>query len=180
LIKTRIAKRYARALFELAQESGKVEEIGRGLDVVDALYSAEDGVLKGLVSPLVSHEGKLAMLDAAITAAELDQTMGNFLKVLLDAGKFAALPNVAEEYRRMADEASGKLRGTATTPTALDAQSLEQMSKALSAALGKEVILESRQDPSIIGGVVARVGNLVFDASVRTQLQRMKESLVKG
>ena len=80
----------------------------------------------------------------------------------------------------MDDEATGKVRGEAITPMPLEDAALQTISQALSKALDKEVILEARQDPSLMGGMVARVGNLVFDASVKTQLQRMKDTLIKG
>lgn len=180
MIKTRVAKRYARALFELAKESGKIEEYGRDLEVVNSLFNSNEAVKSGLTSVVAGHETKTALLDAIIGAAGTDKVVANFLKVLLAAGKMVVLPHVAHEYAALADEATGKLRGEVTAPMAMDKAAMESLSAALSKALGKQVILEARQDPSLIGGVVARVGNLVFDASVRTQVQRMKESLIKG
>lgn len=180
MIKTRVAKRYARALFELAKEAGRIEEYGRDLEVVHTLFKAEEAVRQGLTSVVASHEEKAEVLDALIGAAGIDKLVGNFLKVLLAAGKMSVLPFVASEYRAMADEATGKLRGTVTSPLEIMPGEVEKMAEALSRALGKQVLLEARQDPALIGGVVARVGNLVYDASVRTQIQRMKESLIKG
>jgi F-type H+-transporting ATPase subunit delta len=180
LIKFRIAKRYARALFELAQQDGRIEEVGRDLDVVDSLFSSEAAIHAGLISPVTSSEAKAEILDALIDAAGIDKMVGNFLRVLLDARKMAVLPQIATTYSAMSDDAAGKVRGVALAPIALDDEALTKMAAALSKALDKEVILESQQDPSLLGGVVARVGNLVFDASVRTQLQRMKDSLIKG
>jgi len=180
LIKTRIAKRYARALFEIAKEAGSIEEYGRDLGVVHTLYVSDASIRNGLTTVIVGYEAKVALLDAVIEAAGLDRTVGNFLKVLLDAGKMGVLPQVVEEYSSLADAATGKLRGEVTAPMALDGEAVAKLSAALSKALGKQVILESHEDTALIGGVVARVGNLVFDASVRTQIQRMKESLLKG
>lgn len=180
MIKTRVAKRYARALFELAKEAGRIEEYGRDLEVVHTLFKSEETVRRGLTSVVASQEEKAEVLDALIGAAGIDPLVGNFLRVLLAARKMSVLPFVAAEYGVFADEATGKLRGTVTSPLALAGEEVEKMAGALSKALGKEVLLEARQDPALIGGVVARVGNLVYDASVRTQIQRMKESLIKG
>lgn len=180
MIKTRIAKRYSRALFEIAKEAGRIDEYRRDLEVVDSLFATSDAVRAGLTSVVASFDQKTAILDAVIESAGLDKTVGNFLKVLLDAGKMPVLPQVAAEYAAMADEATGKVRGEVAAPSALEAAEVERIAAALSKALGKQVILESREDAALIGGVVARVGNLVFDASVRTQIQRMKESLIKG
>ncbi len=180
MIKTRVAKRYAKALFELAREAGRIEEYGRDLEVVDSLFKSDETIRVGLTSVVASHDAKAGVLDTVIDAAGIDKTVGNFLRVLLEAGKMSVLPFVAEEYTALADEATGRVRGEVAAPIALDAAALARIEAALSAALGKKVTLEARLDPALIGGVVARVGNLVYDASVRTQIQRMKESLIKG
>ncbi len=180
MIKIRIAKRYARALFELAEEEGRIEEIGRDLAVIDALFVSDSAIRDGLTSPVKSHEAKAEVLTAIIEATGADKMVGNFLFVMLEARKLTVLPQVNATYMAMADEATGKLRGEVITPMPLEESALQTISAALSKALGKEVILEARQDPSLMGGMVARVGNLVFDASVKTQLQRMKDTLIKG
>lgn len=180
MIKIRIAKRYARALFELAEADNRIEEIGRDLAVIDALFASDAAIRDGLTSPVKSHEAKAEVLTAIIDAVGTDKMVGNFLHVMLEARKLAVLPQVNATYAVMADEATGKLRGEVITPTPLEDSALQTISAALSKALGKEVILEARQDPSLMGGMVARVGNLVFDASVKTQLQRMKDTLIKG
>lgn len=179
MIKTRVAKRYARALFELAEADNRIEAVGSDLAAVETVFT-DAAVRDGLTSPVKKHEEKAEVLKAIIEAAGIDAMVGNFLHVLLDARKLAVVPQICATYAKMADEATGKLRGEAITPMALEPSSLETIAAALSKALGKEVILEARQDPSLMGGMVARVGNLVFDASVKTQLQRMKDTLIKG
>lgn len=180
MIKTRIAKRYARALFELAQEAGRIDEIGGELAAIATLYQTEAAIRDGLISPVTSRDEKSAVLDAVIEAAKADAMLGNFLRVLLEARKLAIIPQIQSVYAAMADEATGKLRGVASAPTKLDDEALARLAGALSKALGKEVILEADENPALLGGVVARVGNLVFDASVKTQIERMKDSLIKG
>lgn len=180
MIKLRVAKRYARALFELAKETGRIEEIGSELASVVQLFEANGALWHGLTSPATAREAKSQALDAVAEKAGLDKTVANFLRVLLDARKMVLLPQVAGAYADLADEAVGRVRGTAAAPMRLDEASLSRLSAALSKALSKKVILDAEQDPSLVGGVVARVGNLVFDASVKTQLERMKDSLIKG
>ncbi len=180
MIKTRIAKRYARALFELASEEGSIEQVGQDLAKVKVVFTTEATVRSGLTSPVNGPKVKAQVLGALVEAMGLGKMFGNFLRVVLDARKIEVLPLIEEEYSAMADEATGKLRGVATAPAALDEAALKKLSSALTKALGKEVILVAETDPTLLGGVVARVGNLVFDASVKTQLQRMKETLVKG
>lgn len=180
MIKTRIAKRYARALFELAQEAECIEQIGGEMAAIATLYQTEATVRNGLTSPVTSREEKGEVLNVLIEAVNADAMLGNFLRVLLEARKLAIIPQIQGVYAAMADEATGKLRGVASAPTKLDDEALGRLAAALSKALGKEVILEADEDPALLGGVVARVGNLVFDASVKTQIERMKDSLIKG
>ncbi|TLN25711.1 ATP synthase F1 subunit delta [bacterium] len=180
MIKTRIAKRYARALFELAKEAGAVEKVGADLNAVAEAVEKSPALKSGLTAPITSREAKVGALGALVETLNSDALVVNFLKVLLGARKISLLSEVDAEYSAMADEISGRLRGEAIAPMALDEAALGKLSAALSKTLGKEVVLTSREDKALIGGVVARVGNLVFDASVKTQLERMKDSLVKG
>jgi F-type H+-transporting ATPase subunit delta len=180
LIKLRVAKRYARALFELAKETGRIEEIGGELTSVVQFFETNGELWHGLTSPATPREAKSQALDAIAEKGGLDKTVANFLRVLLDARKMVLLPQVTSAYADLADEAAGRVRGTAAAPMKLDEAALQRLSAALSKALSKKVVLDAEQDPSLVGGVVARVGNLVFDASVKTQLERMKDSLIKG
>jgi F-type H+-transporting ATPase subunit delta len=180
LIRTRVAKRYTRALFELAEEAGQIPEVGADLQGLSDIIQAEETLRTALLSPLLSRSARAQVMSAVLEAAQPQAIVTNFLQVLLDARKLPCLPDIVAEYNRLADEGSGKVHGEAITALPLPPDAVAALAKALSAALKKEVILEARQDADILGGVVARVGNLVFDGSLRTQLQRMKDNLIKG
>lgn len=180
MIRSRIAQRYARALFELAQEAGKIDEIGGQLGLLDEVVRGQEDLRAALLSPVVPRRDKGTVVEALVEAAQVDPLVGNFLRVLLEAGKLPYLGDMASTYGRMADEAAGRERGEATTLIPLEPPELDLLAASLSKALGKEVHLTAGVDPSILGGVVVRVGNLVFDGSLRTQLRRMKETLIKG
>lgn len=177
---SRIAHRYARALFELARDTGKAELIGEGLSSVQEVLAEEETLRAALLTPVATRTTKGEILDALVAAMSLDPMLGNFLHVLLDARKLGALDAVVAAYGEMADAEAGRVRGEAVTRMPLNQPELEHLSKALSEALDKEVLLTSRVDPSVLGGVVVQVGNLVFDGSLKTQLRRMKETLIKG
>lgn len=178
--RTRIAKRYARALFDLASVADNVERIGSEVAVVGELLETDADLNTALLSPVLPRTSKAEILDALIDAAGADPLVANFLRVLLDAGRLPVLADIHGAYTALADEASGRVRGEAVTPMALEPADLEALRDALAESLGKEVFLDAREDPSILGGVIARVGNLVFDGSLRTQLIRMKETLTRG
>ncbi len=180
MIRTRITKRYTRALFELAQEAGKIEEIRGELEAIDTLLATDETVREGLMSPFLPRDVTADILDAVASGSGLEPYVANFLRVLLEARKLQLLPDVVAAYREMADEAAGRIRGVAVSRMPLDESDLSALARALSARVNKEVELDAQIDPGLGGGVVARVGNLVFDGSIRTQLQRMKETLIKG
>jgi F-type H+-transporting ATPase subunit delta len=180
LIRARIAQRYTRALFELAKEAGQMEPIGQDLAALASVLASEETLRTSLLSPGLTRAVKSQIIDVVVEALKPHAFVANFLRVLLDARKLSIFPDVAAAYRGMLDEALGRVRGQAITAIPLDEPGLDALSGALSAALRKDVILAASTDPSILGGVVARVGNLVFDGSLRTQLDRMRETLTKG
>lgn len=180
MIRARIAHRYTRALFELARDSGAMEQVGTDLDEVQRLIFGDEMLRTALLSPVLTRPAKSQIIDALIAAANPQPLIANFLRVLLDARKLLLLPDITAAYKGMADGALGRVRGETVTATTADETDLRAISQALSKTLRKEVLLDARTDPSILGGVVARVGNLVFDASLRTQLQKMSANLTKG
>ena len=180
MIRSRIVKRYTRALFELVEETGKREEAGADLAAFESLLAGDETLREALLSPVLTRNVKAEVLDAVLEAAQPDPLVSNFLRVLLDARKLVLLPEVVAAYRELADEAAGRVHGVVSAPMPLDEVDVQALSGALGRALKKEVLLDAKLDPSLRGGVVARVGNLVFDGSVRTQLQRMRETLTKG
>jgi F-type H+-transporting ATPase subunit delta len=180
LIRSRIVKRYTRALFELAQEAGSREEVGQDLSAFDGFLAGDEDLREALLSPVLTRDVKAQVLDAVLDATGPNPYVANFLRVLLEARKLSLLSQMVAAFRDLADEAAGRVQGTVAASMPLEEADVKALSEALSRTLRKEVRLGSELDPALCGGVVARVGNLVFDGSVRTQLQRMRETLIKG
>ena len=180
MIRTRVARRYARALFDLAREQGKIEAIGEQLREVHELLTGNPELRATLMAPVLPRKAKAEILEALLERAGLDPLVANFLRVLLEARKLVLLDEILQAYGELADEAAGRVRGEVVTALPLEPGELDALRSALSRSLNREVLLSARQSPEILGGVVARVGNMVFDASLRTQLQRLRESLIKG
>ena len=110
MIQSRIAHRYARALFELAQDAGRIEEIGRDLAGVQEFLASQDTIRTALLSPVLTRTVKAELLLALLEAATLDPLVANFLRVLLEARKLAAFDDIIAVYDGMLDEASGRVR----------------------------------------------------------------------
>ncbi|HSH68348.1 MAG TPA: ATP synthase F1 subunit delta [Deferrisomatales bacterium] len=180
MISTRVAQRYTRALFELAEEAGQLAEVGSDLQELSRVIQTDESLRTALLSPLLTRSARGQVMAALLDTAQPQPLVARFLVVLLDARKLSCLPDIVSEYQRRADERSGRVHGEAVSALPLADADVAALAKALSSALHKEVLLAPRQDPAVLGGVVAQVGNLVFDGSLRTQLQRMKDNLIKG
>jgi F-type H+-transporting ATPase subunit delta len=168
------AKRYARAIFELAQEEKDLAGWGRRVErVVQALEDEDTRRL--LENPSLPVEARLEALDAGTKG--WDQQAKNLAKLLVSATRADAATELAAEYQRLVDDAEGRIQATATTAVELSAQERNRLSKELSTSLGREVRLDVNVDPAIIGGLVLQFGDSLIDASVATRLQQLRRRL---
>jgi F-type H+-transporting ATPase subunit delta len=173
-----LSRRYARALLELGQESGHADLFGTQLEAFVALLLANDGQLQQAMSnPGFTPDERRAVLDAALPRIELAPMMVNFLRLVLEKDRFAALPDIAREYRGIADALANRVRATVTTATPASPALQGEIARALSIATGKTVVVNATVDPQLLGGMVARVGGRVFDASLRTRLESLQVTL---
>jgi F-type H+-transporting ATPase subunit delta len=169
------AKRYARAIFELAQEEGEVDAWAERLARVGGLVSIPE-VSRVLDNPTITVERR----EDAVTAVlgdEADREAVNLAKLLVESGRVQQLGDIAEEYSLLADEAAGRVRVTATAAVDLTDQEKTRLARDLSARLGKEVRLTARVDRAILGGLVIQTGDTVIDASLATRLQQLRRRL---
>jgi F-type H+-transporting ATPase subunit delta len=120
------------------------------------------------------------VLEAIVEYSELSDTMGAFLFLLFDKGRIGFLNSINEFYQKMADELKGIARATLLSATELSEDAIDKIRDALSEKTGKDVMLTVEKDPSLIGGIVTKIGDLVLDGSIRTQLLNMRESLKRG
>lgn len=166
-----LSRRYAQALLLVGLKHGKFEEYGRELAT---LSEAMRPSLATLNSPALSADRRRGALDAIIQQAAPAAAVGNFLRILVERRRLGALPDIVESYRRLADEAAGKLHGRVTSAAPLDEATLGQLRAKLTKRLGKSVSLETAVDPDLIGGVKTQVGSLVIDGSLAGQLRRFE------
>lgn len=173
-----IGRRYAKALFGLAVDDQAVDAVGAQLDALVAAATANGGqVMAVMVNPGFTSPERRAVLDAVIPGLGLSPLVTNFVRLVLDKDRFAAVPDIAREYRALADAAANRVRATVTTATAASPALQAQVARALAQATGKNVVVEMRVDPTLLGGMVARVGGKLYDASLRTRLDEIQASL---
>lgn len=168
------AKRYAKAVFELAQEEGKVEEWTSRLEGVRTLLT-DPQASDVLFNPVIPSVRRVEVIDDLVGG--LGKEAANLAKMMVATGRPELIGGIVEEYTALADEAAGRVRATATTAVALEENDQQRLSKQLSESLGKEVRLELRVDRSIIGGMVLQIGDHLIDASVATRLQQLRRRL---
>jgi F-type H+-transporting ATPase subunit delta len=171
-----IARRYAKALFSLAVEQGRVEQWSTDLARLKEAVSNPE--LKDVLeNPIYVKDQRRAIAQKLAAALALDPTVTSFVLLLADRDRFSHLPAVIDTFGALADEKLGRIRARVVSAVPLDSTVAQAISTKLAAATKAEVILDRAIDPAILGGVVAQVGSLVFDGSVRTQLEDLRRTL---
>jgi F-type H+-transporting ATPase subunit delta len=180
LIDLTVSRRYARALMMLGQDDGKFKEYGEELKVFSQLLEREPELKDALLNPVHSMEERKTLLLRIADLLKLSPIVSNFLKLLFDKLRLAALPGISQVYQQLADEIENLKRARVKSAVPLDDEMQERLRTAMEKMTNSKVVMEFEADPDIIGGVVAKVGDLVLDGSVRTQLNALRESLIKG
>ena len=175
-----IARRYAKALLLIGKEDGETETYKTELADFSALIEAEKELGQTLVNPLFNKANRKKVLESIIGKLEISTAMRSFLLLLFDKGRFGFLAAINDFYQKLADELKGIARASLVSASELSSETIEKIRVSLSERTGKNIILAVEQDPSLIGGIVTRLGDLVLDGSIRTQLLNMRESLKKG
>jgi F-type H+-transporting ATPase subunit delta len=174
-----IARRYAKALFSLAVETGRVEGWANSLEALEAAVASSPDLRDVLSNPVYSKEQRRAIIEKLASALSLDPEPANLLFLLGDRNRLGYLAAVVETFRGLADQHLGRLRAKVTSAVRLDDLAAKAIADELSRKHGAKILLEKVVDPEILGGVVAQVGSIVYDGSVRTQLDDLRKQLTQ-
>jgi F-type H+-transporting ATPase subunit delta len=172
-----IARRYAKALFELAVEQGKVDAWSRTLLELKQSIDSSTELRDVLENPIYTRDQRRAIVGRLVTALGLEAEPANLLYLLGDRGRLAQLGAVVDGFGALADAKLGRLRARVTSAVPLDGAVARSISEKLARAAKAEVILDRVVDPELLGGVVAQVGNLTYDGSLRSQLEDLRKAL---
>ncbi len=175
-----IARRYAKALLLIGKEDGQTETYRQELEKMADLVGSEKILESAITNPLYDAADRRKVLETVIERLGLSRVMASFLLFLFDKRRIGFLWDINTFYQKMADEMKGIARASVVSAVALTKDAEEKIQATLSKLTGKTVILEKEVDPALIGGVVTRVGDLVLDGSIRTQLFNMRETLKRG
>ena len=176
-IRASLAGRYASALFDLAREHKQIDSVGRSLDALgQALLDSKD-FAELVASPVVSREAAGRTFAALVPDLGLDPITGNFLGVLARNGRKRELRAVIRAYRRLSAEHRGETTAEVVTARPLRDDQFAQLKAQLRSRAGRDVNIDATVDPSILGGIVVKLGSQQIDASIRTKLNRLAQAM---
>lgn len=175
-----IAQRWARALYGIAGSLQEASALSEQLSALTDLVTGSPELQRVLWTPIHPRKERRGVIGELCEALGVSRELRAFAMMLVEENRVRELPAIQAALSRMVDEASGRLVAEVTSARALGQDELEQLRQALSSRVNTDVTLETSVDPNLIGGVVARVGGLLLDGSVRTQLAHLRENLRRG
>ncbi len=178
--KSAISKRYAKALVDLANEQSLLEPYATELSRINTLLRRETSLRLLLESPTLAVEKKTAIIADVAQAMQCSDGIRNFVCLLTLRGRIQFVSQIYAEYIKLADEISGVVRATVESATKLTKAQVASIKEGLERQTGKAVNLKTKVNSALLGGLKAEVGGKVFDGSIKTQLQRIEDTLKKG
>jgi F-type H+-transporting ATPase subunit delta len=179
MIEGSLSRRYTRALFQLAREAGEEEKIGAEIEQFFSAHEQSD-LRKVLTNPAFPAAARKAILKQVIAGQQLSPLTGKFLSLLLERDRLDYLPGIVSNYRRLLNEAKGRVEARVVSAMALDGASIDQLRERLRGLSGKDVVLQQETDPALLGGLFVELEGRVYDGTIRTQLEKMKQRIARG
>ena len=172
-----VTSRYASALFELAIAEKKIPAVEKDLGRFDALLKGSDALKRLVVSPVFSADDQSNAIDAVLTKAKITGLVGNFIRVVAQNRRLFAMQDMLPAFRKLAAEHRGEVTADVIVAQKLAAGQTKELKAALKGVVGKEVALNVTVDPSILGGMIVKVGSKQIDTSLKTRLSSLKLAL---
>ena len=172
-----MAGRYATALFELALEANAVEAVKDELDRFDVLIAESADLTRLVRSPVFSVDEQLQALSAVLDRAGIRGLAANFLKLVVSNRRLFAVRDMIKAFRNLVAQHKGEVTAEVTVAETLKDQHVEALRAALKSVTGKDVDLDVKVDPAILGGLVVKLGSRMVDSSLRTKLNAMKHAM---
>jgi len=175
-----VAGRYAKAVLELATESDVGDAVGEELETFQSVRAESPDLREVLANPVFSKEERLEVVKKFCAHLGLSDLTRRFLMLLVEKGRADALPHVVRSYRDQLDEQEGRVRAVVTSTRTLDEAAVDAIKKKLESTTGKTVLVTTKIDPELLGGIVTQVGSMVFDGSVRGRLEALRDRLIRN
>lgn len=174
---TEASRRYAKALMAVAKQKGEHDRVGKEIALVASVLRANGPAFDYFTNPIVSPEQKKTVLKNTFSDKGLLDEVYNLLLLLIDKNRFGSLEQVVEAYQAQADLEQGVTRGSVKSAKALSEDGKKDLELKINKILNKKIILTYKEDPSLLGGVVAQVGGWTFDDSIETHLIKLNEEI---
>jgi F-type H+-transporting ATPase subunit delta len=174
-----LGKRYASALLHLAPDAAAMDQIGRDLREFANAWEQSKPLRTVFENPQVSQQTRRDILREIAASSGMHEKVRDTLSLLSDRQRIRNVGEVADAYEALAEARSGRLRAEVTTATQLPDSYFTELERTLQQITGREVVLVRKVDPSLVGGVVARVGDQVFDGSLKNRLSELKAELLR-
>ena len=172
-----LARRYAKALLQLGVEDGSLTRIGSDVsDFASAMKSSPE-LLETLTHPSFPRSEREAIVVALLQKQGAGQTTVNFCKLLLDRERMAFVPDISRELDTMINDHSGRVTAQVRSATPLTPAQKQQLTTKLEQLSGRKIDMQTTEDPELLGGLVATVGDMVYDGSLKSQLQQLRDNL---
>ena len=174
-----IARRWARAIFEIGKEAGNVPRLTTDISAFADTYAGNEELSAVLDDPLVPEPSREAVVAEIAGRMDLSDVARSTLRLLVRKRRVVALPDIARQLSRLADEDQNVVRAEIVSAGPLGDDYLAKLRAELAKATGRQVVVTHRQDPALIGGVVTKIGDRVIDGSIRARLASFRESLLR-
>lgn len=176
-----VARRYAQALVDVVQKQhGDFEVVGKALQDISELIHSNEELPALLYNPSIHLEFKRKVLDSLTDRFHLPPIVINFLRLLLEKDRLKYLPAIQQRYEELANAAQNRVKVQIRSAFPLSPALSEELRRRLSEYMAKEVIMEVKVDPELLGGIVAQIGSIILDGSVRNQLQQLSAEMTRG
>lgn len=174
-----LARRYARAVIDLGTSAGNLDKMGSDLrSLAKAMHDSAE-LQTVLTNPAIRRGDRRRVIDGLLQRIGAQPQTKNLVYLLLDGERLSSVPAISREVDTMIQARSGRVSAEIVSAQPLDAAQLQQITVALEKLSGKKVDVTKREDPELLGGVVAKVGDVVYDGSLRTQLRSIRDELTK-
>jgi F-type H+-transporting ATPase subunit delta len=174
-----LARRYARAVMALGGSGGNLDKIGADLRSLAKAMTESDELQTVLTNPAIRRADRRRVLDGLLQRVGSQPQSKNLVYLLLDGERLGTLPAISREVDAMIEAKAGRVQAEIVSAKPLDNAQVSQITAALEKLSGKAVVVTKREDADLLGGVVAKVGDTVYDGSLRTQLRNLRDELIK-
>lgn len=174
-----LARRYAKAIFELGTAQNNLDKLASDVRALAKAMETSPELRATLTSPAIRRSDRRKVVDELLQRIAAHALAKNTVYLLLDGERLASLPAIARELDAMIEARSGKVSAEITSARTLEPAQVLQITTALEKLSGKKVTVTRKEDPTLLGGVVARLGDTVYDGSLRTQLRNLRDDLAK-